>query len=75
MQKYTLDAIDFSFEICLLRYSEGKQKKTYVILLAFHEFLSKSFHIYRLSSLGDEVFLGTQKFRFLTHKLNILGKW
>ena len=46
-----------------------------MILLAFHEFLSEFLHIYRGGSLGSEVFLGTQKFRFLTHKSNIFGKW
>ena len=53
----------------------GQKKNPNVILLAFHEFLSKSLHIYRGGSSGSEVFLGTQKFRFLTHKSNIFGKW
>merc|ERR1711974_188605 len=54
-------------------YREGK-KAGKVILLAFHEFLFDLLHIYRVFRLGSEVFLGTQKFRILTHKPNIFTK-
>ena len=45
-----------------------------LILLAFHEFLSDLLHIYRMNSWDMGNFLGTQKFRFLTHKWDIFTK-
>ena len=50
------------------------KKPAKVFLLSFHEFLSDLLHIYRVNRWGLEVFLGTQKFRILTHKLNIFIK-
>ena len=50
------------------------EKGILLILLAFHEFLSDLLHIHRVNRWGLEVFLGTQKFRILTHKWNIFIK-
>ena len=54
-------------------HSEGK-KPTGFNLLYFHEFLSDLLHTYRLNRWHLGNFLGTQKFRILTHKRNIFTK-
>ena len=57
---------------CHLQCPEKKTSEFFV--LSFHEFLSDLPHIYRVNRWGLGVFLGTQKFRILTHKSNIFQK-
>ena len=74
LQKWTLQKYVIIYESSKPTNTVREKKRSKVILLSFHEFLSDLLHIYRVNSWGMEVLLGTQKFRFLTHKQNIFTK-